>query len=83
MHTVYVLRSKKDGNLYVGCTSNLSQRIEQHQKGDVRSTKGRLPMTLIYSEEYSDMYEAFRKERFYKTPKGKRELKLKIDCQIV
>ena len=83
MHYVYILQSSKDKNLYIGCTGDLAIRLEQHQKGEVRSTKGRLPMHLVYSEKYDDIYEAFKIERFYKTPKGKRELKQKIHCQIV
>lgn len=83
MHTVYVLQSGKDGNLYIGCSGNIEKRLAQHQKGQVRATKGRLPMTLVYKEEYDDLYEAFRKERFYKTAKGKKELKGKIHCRIV
>ena len=75
MHWIYILKSEKDKNLYIGCTGDLSKRITQHQKGLVRSTKNRLPIRLIYKERYDDVYEAFRKERFYKTPKGKRELK--------
>ena len=67
MQTVYVLQSSRDHNLYIGCTSDLSRRLDQHLKGKVRATKGRLPLTLIYKEEYSDVYEAFRRERFYKT----------------
>ncbi len=78
MHYVYVLKSVKDGNLYIGCTMDINKRFQQHVRGKVRATKGRLPIELIYKEEYSDKYEAFRKERFYKTPKGKRELKGKI-----
>lgn len=83
MHTVYVLRSQKDGDLYIECTQDLKKRLEQHEDGRVRSTKGRLPMKLVYKEEYSDIYEAFRKERFYKSPNGKRELRKKINCGIV
>ena len=80
---VYVLQSRKDGNLYIGCTGDIERRLVQHYEGKVRATKSRLPVELIYKEEYSDIYEAFRKERFYKTPKGKKELKRKIHCQIV
>ena len=83
MHFVYVLRSLKDGNLYVGCTANIDKRFAQHMRGGVRSTKGRLPLELVHKEEYSDKYEAFRKERFYKTPEGKKELREKIHCGIV
>ncbi|MBI4122903.1 MAG: GIY-YIG nuclease family protein [Parcubacteria group bacterium] len=84
MHTVYILRSERDGNLYIGCTEDLNKRIAIHQSGRVRSTKNRLPIKLIYSEQYEDKYEAFRIERFYKTAKGKRALKAKMKhCGIV
>ena len=83
MHVVYVLRSLKDANFYVGCTADIDKRFAQHMSGSVRSTKGRLPLELVYKEEYSDRYEAFRRERFYKTPRGKKELKEKIQCGIV
>jgi len=78
MHIVYVLRSKKDGKLYIGCTGNIKKRLEYHNAGNVFSTKHRRPFVLIHSEEYQDKYEAYRKERYYKTIQGKRELKLKM-----
>ncbi len=78
MYTVYVLESQKDHNLYIGCTSNLSKRLVAHSKGLVFSTKGRLPMKLIFKEEFADKHEAYFTERFYKTAKGKRELRKKI-----
>lgn len=46
--------------------------------GRVFSTKSRLPVVLVYKEEFPDKYEAFKIERFYKTAKGKRELKQRI-----
>ncbi|MEI7720068.1 MAG: GIY-YIG nuclease family protein [bacterium] len=81
MQYVYVLRSKKDNKLYIGCTASIEKRLLQHNCGKVRSTKGRLPLELVYQEAYADTYEAFRMERFYKTPKGKKELHK--NCQIV
>ena len=78
MHTVYVLRSEKDNNLYIGCTSDLEKRITLHQSGKVFATKSRLPIKLIYSESFEDKYDAFFTERFYKTAKGKRELMKKL-----
>ena len=78
MYTVYVLHSKKDGNLYIGCTSNMSNRLKMHNLGNVFSTKNRRPFVLIYSEEYKNKYDAFQIERFYKTAKGKKELLKKI-----
>ena len=78
MHIVYVLKSVKDGNLYVGCTKNIDGRLKLHNSGRVRSTKSIRPFLLIYQEKYEDRYEAFRIERYYKTPKGKKELLIKI-----
>ena len=84
MHTVYVLKSLKDNNLYIGCTSDLGKRISEHNKGQNRSTKSRRPFELIFKEEYIDKYEAFKKEKYYKTATGKKELKLKINhCRVV
>jgi putative endonuclease len=84
MYTIYVLKSLKDSNLYIGCTSNLEERLISHNKGAVLSTKSRRPFELIFKEEYSDKYQAFNKERYYKTAKGKKELKNKIEhCEVV
>jgi putative endonuclease len=84
MYTIYVLKSLKDNNLYIGCTSNLEKRLLTHNKGAVRSTKQRRPFKLIFKEEYQNKYQAFNKEKYYKTVKGKRELKAKIiQCRVV
>ncbi len=78
VYTVYVLKSEKDGNLYVGCTSDIKQRLEYHNNGKVISTKNRRLFILIFKEEYENKYEAYNKEKYYKTAKGKKELKTKI-----
>ncbi len=84
MHYVYVLKSNKDNKLYIGCTENIENRLRMHNLGRVRSTKSRAPFELLYLEEYSNKYEAFYKERYYKTAKGKKELKIKlINWEIV
>lgn len=78
MHTVYVLKSSIDQNLYIGCTSDFDSRIEYHNQGKVKSTKHRRPLILVYREDYESQYEAFRFERYYKTVKGKKDLKRKL-----
>jgi putative endonuclease len=78
MHTVYVLKSLIDGKLYIGCTADFDRRIEYHNKGKVKSTKHRRPFILVYKENYDNLYEAFKVEKYYKTAKGKRELKKKL-----
>ncbi len=50
MYYTYVLQSKQDGNLYFGYTEDLTERFEQHNKGQVISTKERRPLKLVYYE---------------------------------
>ncbi len=74
-YIVYILFSEKDGNLYVGCTQNIEDRVRRHRQGHVLATKHRRPLVLIYTEEFSDKGDAFQKERFLKSLWGGREKK--------
>lgn len=71
---VYVLYSETDGNFYTGYTQNLKLRFEQHTKGEVRSTKGRRPLQLIYFEACIVQEDALRREKYLKTFYGKQFL---------
>jgi putative endonuclease len=72
---VYIIKSKKNGRIYVGSTEDVSLRLEQHNKGDSKSTKSYVPWELIRSEEYSDKTLALKREKFFKSGKGRRALK--------
>jgi putative endonuclease len=76
MYYVYVLLSKKDSNFYFGYTSDLKKRIEEHISGKVKSTKNRRPLVLIYYESHLDEFDARRRERYFKTSKGKSSVKM-------
>ena len=52
MFYVYVIRSRRDGNTYVGSTNNLKRRFKEHNNGKIISTKSRIPFDLIYYEAY-------------------------------
>ncbi|MGO3184204.1 MAG: GIY-YIG nuclease family protein [Aequorivita sp.] len=67
----YVLLSKKDGKFYTGYTSNLPLRFEEHQKGQVQSTKHRRPFELIYFEACLSQKDALNREKYLKTHYGK------------
>ena len=59
----YILKCS-DGSYYTGSTNNLESRLEQHNKGEgANYTKNRLPVKLIYSEEYSRIDKAFYREK--------------------
>ena len=63
---VYLLRSSKDGNFYVGWTTDLKRRLEEHNAGLTRSTKNRRPFELLYYETYSSPKLAKNRERALK-----------------
>ena len=53
-----------DGSYYTGSTIDLERRLEQHQNGEgANHTKKRLPVTLLYYEEYSRIDQAFYREK--------------------
>jgi putative endonuclease len=75
MYYVYVLFSEKDRSFYIGYSSNLRLRYEQHCKGLVKSTKNRAPMRLIYYEAYISKLNAEQRELFYKSGRGREVLR--------
>lgn len=72
---VYVLRSKKDGDFYIGSTNNLERRFKQHQRGENISTAKRLPFELLYFEGHQSKLDAVRREKYFKTTKGRTTLR--------
>lgn len=75
---LYVLKSEKDSDLYIGKTVDLIRRVREHNLGSVQSTKGRRPLKLIYYEAYSDKYKCSKQELFYKSGIGRDVLKYKV-----
>jgi putative endonuclease len=67
MYTVYILISEKNHRLYVGCTSDFSNRLERHNKGFVIATKHNIPYLMLYSESFMDKADAFQRERYLKS----------------
>lgn len=63
---------------YIGCTKDLKQRINQHNKGWVKSTKDRRPLSLIYYEACLNQQDALRREKYLKTIYGKRYLRNRL-----
>jgi putative endonuclease len=53
-----------DGTYYTGSTWNLEKRLNEHQTGiGANHTSKRLPVQLVYSEEFSRIDEAFYREK--------------------
>jgi len=70
MWYVYVLKCH-DGTYYTGCTSDLINRLDRHQKGQVKYTAIRLPVELIVTITFKDKYKAFMFEKYLKSGSGK------------
>ena len=81
LHYVYILRSLKDGNYYIGETANVEARLQIHNAGLQRSTKHRGPFKLIMSEEYADRSAALKREKQIKSWKGGQAFKKLIGQQ--
>jgi len=75
---VYVLRSEQDGLFYIGFTTNLKRRLEEHAEGKSRATACRRPFKLVYCEYHLDKADALRREHYFKSTIGKRSLRLMI-----
>lgn len=74
----YVLKSEKDGNLYIGWTVNLKDRLQTHNNGMVKSTKLRRPFKLIYFEGCLSKDSAIAREKSLKTGFGRAYLKRRL-----
>ena len=66
MFYIYVLKSLKDDELYIGYTENLKRRMLEHAKGSQKATDIRLPFQLIYYESYASKADAKDKEKSLK-----------------
>jgi len=74
MHYVYILLLSNK-QLYCGITKNLQGRIEDHKSGKSPFTKNRLPLKLIFYEVFNNKLDAEKRERYFKTSKGKSTLR--------
>jgi putative endonuclease len=74
MFYTYVLRSLKDGRLYIGHTEDIEKRLALHNGGKVGSTKSRVPFRLIHKQEFFTRNEARWQEKKWKTAWGHKQL---------
>lgn len=73
--TTYVLQSLKDHKTYVGSTIDFDRRLREHNLGQVKSTKHRIPFKVLFTEEFGTLKEARKRETWWKSSVGRRNLK--------
>jgi len=79
---VYILFSEKDQLLYIGFTTNMKQRLENHNDGLTKSTAARRPLRLIFCEQYLFEADARKREMYFKTTSGKKAIKLMLNSTL-
>jgi len=67
---VYILKSLKDSNYYIGSTQDLYSRIRRHNQGRSKYTKAKMPRNLVFFEEHPDRSSAVRREEEIKRRKS-------------
>lgn len=76
IYYVYILASES-GTLYVGVTSDLEGRMQQHKSGEIKGFTQKYKVNrLLYYEEYDDIYDAIAREKEIK--KWRREKKVNL-----
>jgi putative endonuclease len=69
---VYIIESLKDKSQYVGMSENTIERLKYHNQGRVKSTKSKIPWTIIHTENFNTRKEARKREKYLKAAAGRR-----------
>lgn len=67
----YILQSEISGQLYIGQTNNLTDRLARHNQNRNKATKGKGPWKLLYAQMFDTRREAMGLERTLKNYKNK------------
>jgi len=74
MYATYVLKSLTHNTRYIGSTEDEEKRLNEHNSGKCRYTRGRMPWEIVYVEKFPTRAEAMAREKFFKTGQGRKFL---------
>ena len=74
----YILFSEKLNKHYVGSTTDLPRRLEDHNRGKEKFTKTGCPWVLVYTEEFTELLNARRRETYIKKQKSRKYIETLI-----
>ncbi len=77
----YIIRSKIIKRYYIGSCSNLELRLNRHNSGNSRSTKGYIPWEIVYFEEFESKSDAIKREYYFKKQKSVKFIEELIDSK--
>ena len=72
---IYILESLKNNSLYIGYTTDLKKRFEQHNNGQSLATKPFRPYKLVFYEGFISKKDAKAREEYLKSGWGFRGIK--------
>ncbi len=70
MYYTYILQNSISLRYYIGSTNDLDRRLNEHSRGQTRSTKQKGSWKLIYVEKHLDYIQAKKREKVIKSYKG-------------
>lgn len=79
MYFTYIIQSQKTSKFYIESTRNIEKRIHEHNNNWTKSTKGKGPWKIIYTEHYETKSEAMKREKEIKRYKGGNSFKKLIE----
>ena len=81
MFFTYILESVSTGQLYIGQTNNIEDRLKRHNSGRNKSTKSKAPWILLHQVSFKTRAEAAQLERKLKRWKNPTRVKEWIEKQ--
>ena len=78
MPNCYILYSSKLDKYYVGSTTDMPRRLEEHNRGKEKFTSTGCPWILVYMEIFTDLLDARRRELHIKKQKSRKYIETLI-----
>jgi len=70
MFYVYIIKSEKDDSRYIGVTTNLERRLQEHNSGLAKYTSSKRPFKLVWYCAFNDKQKAYDFEKYLKSSSG-------------
>ena len=74
----YILYSEKLNKYYVGSTTDITRRLEDHNRGKEKFTKTGCPWVIVYTEIFTELLDARRREASIKKQKSRKYIEALI-----
>ncbi|MDA0887992.1 MAG: GIY-YIG nuclease family protein [Bacteroidetes bacterium] len=72
MFYIYILYSKSLDHYYTGHTHCITDRLNRHNLGRSKATKGGIPWEIVHIESFKTKSDAYKRERSIKAKKSRK-----------